>query len=96
MTLIPNGTLITTREALDELIDSVNPPVVVDREGHPWIVFANEDGDDWAVTAECPDDEIPAATGFDGLLDRGPLRVVYNGRNRDDQWTSQTGVEVSA
>ncbi|WP_406054740.1 hypothetical protein [Kribbella sp. NBC_00889] len=45
-----------------------------------------EDGDDYAVTAACPDDDIPDRTDFDGLCDRGPLRVVFNGDASAAAW----------
>jgi hypothetical protein len=83
---IPNGTILTTPEQLYELVSRALVPVVIDHAGTPWIVFETEDGDDYAVTVPCPDDNIPAHTDFDGLCDRGPLRVVFNGDISPGAW----------
>ncbi|MGW6279326.1 hypothetical protein [Kribbella sp. NPDC055071] len=83
---ISNGTVLTTYDELTELVSWATTPVVIDNVGTPWIVFETEDGDDWAVTAPCPDDNINGRTDFDGLYERGPLRVVFNGDNRPSAW----------
>ncbi|TCO43586.1 hypothetical protein EV646_112163 [Kribbella antiqua] len=83
---IPNGTLLTTYDQLIELVSHAMAPVVIDRDGTPWIVFETEDGDDYAVTVPCPDDDIPGRTDFDGLCARGPLRVVFNGDTSPEAW----------
>lgn len=82
---IPNGTLLTTYDHLVELVSRALTPVVIDRNGIPRTVFETEDGDDYAVTAPCPDD-IPGRTNFDGLCARGPLRVVFNGDTSPEAW----------
>ncbi|GAA3144643.1 hypothetical protein JOF29_005708 [Kribbella aluminosa] len=83
---VPNGTLLTTYDELNELVSHALTPVVIDRDGTPWIVFQTEDGDDYAATVPCPDDDIPGRTDFDGLCERGPLRVVFNGDTRASAW----------
>lgn len=83
---IQNGTILTTYDELIELVSWALTPVVIDRNGSPWIVFETEDGDDHAVTVPCPDDDIPGRTDFDGLCERGPLRVVFNGDNSPEAW----------
>jgi hypothetical protein len=86
MSRIPNGTLLTTGQQLLELVSDALSPVVIDRDGTPWIVFEDEDGDDHAVTVPCPDDNTPGHTDFYGLLDRGPLRVMFNGDTNPEAW----------
>ncbi|GAB2580379.1 hypothetical protein [Kribbella endophytica] len=83
---IPIGTLITTFDQVEELSTDTLSVVVIDRDGTLWIVFQNEDGDDFAITAECPDEGIPAQLGFWGLCERGPLRVVFNGDTSTEAW----------
>jgi hypothetical protein len=83
---IPNGTILTKREQLYELVSWALTPVVIDHTGTPWIVFETEDGDDYAVTVPCPDDNIPGRTDFDRLCERGPLRVVFNGDRSPEAW----------
>jgi hypothetical protein len=34
----------------------------------------------------CPDDNISGRTDFDGLCDRGPMRVVFNGDTGAAAW----------
>ncbi|MDX2971104.1 hypothetical protein [Kribbella solani] len=76
---IPNGTLVTTYDELIELVSRAMTPVVIDGTGTPWIVFETDDGDDCAFTVPCPDAGISGRTDFDGLCERGPLRVAFNG-----------------
>jgi len=79
---IPVGAVVTTYEDLDRLISWApggNCPVVLDRHSTPWIIFANEDGDGFASTAECPDEGIPGLYPLDELPLRGPLHVLFNG-----------------
>jgi hypothetical protein len=83
---IPIGTVITTFEQVEELCGDILSAVVIDRDGTPWIVFQNEDGDDFAVTVPCPDEGIPGQLGFWGLCERGPLRVVFNGDTSPETW----------
>jgi hypothetical protein len=83
---IPIGAILTTEDQLEEVSTDALPVVVVDRDGTPWIVFQNEDGDGFAITAECPDEGIPAQLGFWGLCERGPLRVVFNGDTSPEAW----------
>ncbi|MFG1818282.1 hypothetical protein ACGFIF_31270 [Kribbella sp. NPDC049174] len=83
---IQNGTTLTTYDELIELVGWALVPVVIDRAGTPWIVFETEDGDGYAVTVPCPDDDIPGRTDFDGLCERGPLRVVFNGDTSPEAW----------
>ncbi|TDW91112.1 hypothetical protein [Kribbella sp. VKM Ac-2566] len=83
---IPNGTLLTTYDDLIELVLWAMTAVVIDHAGWPWIVFQTEDGDDCAVTAACPDDDIPGRTDFDSLCERGPLRVAFNGDFGPKAW----------
>jgi hypothetical protein len=83
---ILNGDIITTPEQLYELVSWTPTPVVIDHTGSPWIVFETDDGDDYAVTVPCPDGNVPGRTDFDGLCDRGPLRVVFNGDTSAAAW----------
>ncbi|MGW1344688.1 hypothetical protein ACWCOV_26845 [Kribbella sp. NPDC002412] len=83
---VPNGTILTTYDELIELVGWALVPVVIDRDATPWIVFETEDGDDYAVTVPCPDDNIPGRTDFAGLCERGPLRVVFNGDTSPEAW----------
>lgn len=83
---IPNGTLLTTYDELVELVSWALTPVVIDAAGVPWIVFETDDGDDWAFTVPCPDDDISGRTDFDGLCERGPLRVAFNGDFGPNAW----------
>jgi hypothetical protein len=83
---LPNGGLLTTYDQLIALVSHAMAPVVIDRAGTPWIVFETEDGDDYAATVPCPDDDIPGRTDFDDLCARGPLRVVFNGDTSPEAW----------
>lgn len=83
---IPNGTLLTTYDELVELVSWAMTPVVIDSAGTPWIVFETDDGDDWAFTVPCPDDGISGRTDFDGLYERGLLRVAFNGDFGPNAW----------
>jgi hypothetical protein len=83
---IPIGTVITTFAQVEELSTDALSAVVIDRDGTPWIVFQNEDGDDFAVTVPCPDEGIPSQLSFEGLCERGPLRVVFNGDISPEAW----------
>ncbi|MGW1341333.1 hypothetical protein ACWCOV_09790 [Kribbella sp. NPDC002412] len=83
---IQNGTTLTTYDELIELVSWALTPVVIDRDGTPWIVFETQDGDDCAATVPCPDDDIPGRPDFDGLCERGPLRVVFNGDTSPEAW----------
>jgi hypothetical protein len=83
---IPHGTLLTTHDELVELVSWALTPVVIDAVGTPWIVFETDDGDEVAFTVPCPDDEISGRTDFDGLCERGPLRMVFNGDFGPKAW----------
>jgi hypothetical protein len=83
-TPIPVGTVLTTAEHVTTLIEWTlgggAVAVVIDRQATPWLLFANEDGDQHAVTVECPDDRVPPAYDPGSLaVDRGPLLLLFNG-----------------
>jgi hypothetical protein len=82
---IPNGATLTTYDQLFQLADAAgwSLPVVLDCYGVPWILYCNEDGDDFAATVPCPDLGIPDQIPLCRLADHGPLIVVFNG-DRDD------------
>lgn len=92
--LIPNGAVVSTTEDLDRLISwapHANCPVVLDTTGVAWILFATEDGDQYAGTIECPDDGTPARYDVEDLpADRGPLCVLFNG---DQDTLTHTGAQ---
>ncbi|MEU8226172.1 hypothetical protein [Kribbella sp. NPDC048915] len=57
-----------------------NCPAVLDSAGVSWILFETEDGDAYAGTMECPDDDLPDRYDLDDLPGvRGPLYVLFNG-----------------
>jgi hypothetical protein len=94
--LIPNGAIVTTYDDLDRLVywaPAANVPVVLDRDHTPWLLYSNEDGDGYAGTIPCPDDDIPARCSLEDLPDRGPLTVVFNG---DPNHTNQATKEQHA
>ncbi|TWD81661.1 hypothetical protein FB561_2781 [Kribbella amoyensis] len=93
---IPNGTVLATVDELDKLTASALAPVVIDRDGTPWIVFQTEDGADCAWTVPCPDLDIHGGTDFEGLLLRAPLRVVFNGDTNPETWPRQDRQGVTA
>jgi hypothetical protein len=68
--LIPNGAVVTTAEDLNRLINwapRANRPVVLDTTGIAWILFSTEDGDTYAATIACPDDDTPPKYEVDDL-----------------------------
>jgi hypothetical protein len=77
--LIPNGATVTTYEDLDRLVWCGDLSVVLDRDRRPWMLFVTEDGDGYAATVACPDDDIPALYNLEDLPTRGPLLVLFNG-----------------
>lgn len=80
---IPTGAVLTTAEHVTTLIEWTiggAVAVVIDRHATPWLLFANEDGDQFAVTVECPDDDLAPFYDPSALpADRGPLLLVFNG-----------------
>lgn len=75
------GHELTTEDELEQLLTLAESrgslPVVVDRDRAPWILFVNEDGDQYSRT-------VPYGPEGEGgewadLLTRGPLVVAWDG-----------------
>ncbi|MFI5712934.1 hypothetical protein [Kribbella sp. NPDC051620] len=80
---IPPGAVLTTSEHVTTLIEwtlGAGVAVVIDRHATPWLLFVNEDGDQFAMTVECPDDELGPFCEPGALpVDRGPLLLLFDG-----------------
>jgi hypothetical protein len=80
---IPNGAVVTTTDDLDRLVTwapGATCSVVLDATGVAWILFADDDGDYYAGTIECPDNGTPDRYDIENLpADRGSLYVLFNG-----------------